>query len=161
MVIVLMGVAGAGKTTVGRRLAAELGWPFLDADDFHPVANVEKMARGAALTDADREGWLRALQERLIGLLREGGTGILACSALKQTYRDQLAAPGKVVRFVYLRAGHDLAAHRLRTRSSHFMKADLLPSQFAALEEPDGVLTVDAGLEPARINGIIRRAFGL
>lgn len=161
MIIILMGVAGAGKTTIGRLLADTLGWPFLDGDDFHSAARVEKMTRGVPLTDADREEWLRTIRERIAGLLREGRSGTVACSALKQAYRDRLAAPGEPVRFVYLKTGLDLAAERLRTRAGHFMKAELLPSQLATLEEPSGALTIDAGQEPAWIVETVRRAFGL
>jgi gluconokinase len=161
MVVILMGVAGAGKTTIGRRLADELGWPFLDGDDLHPAASIKKMACGSALTDADREVWLQCLRERISALLREGRSGVIACSALKAVYRDRLMVERDQVRFVYLKADYELTRKRLQSRLGHFMKAELLHDQFATLEEPHGVLAIDAGQEPARITETIRRAFGL
>ena len=149
-VVVLMGPAGAGKTTVGERLAASLGWPFADADAFHPASNVEKMRRGEGLTDADRAPWLAALREAVRATLERGGRLVLACSALRRSYRDALVpsdAPPDAVRFVYLHVGRAELARRLATRVGHYAPAALLDSQLATLEVPDvgeGIPTVDA-----------------
>lgn len=152
MIVVVMGVAGSGKTTIGRQLAAELGWPFFDADDFHPPANIEKMRRGEALSDADRVDWLEALQT----VLRQP-VGVLACSALKQTYRDQLTG----TRFVYLKADRELLQRRLDERREHFFPPGLLDSQLATLEEPGDAIVVGAGKEPGEIVRAIRAALNL
>ena len=145
MIVVLMGVSGAGKTTIGALLSERLGWPLLDADDFHPPGNIEKMRSGIALTDEDRWPWL----DRLNGLLKEkdsnGESVLLACSALKQKYRDRLAAGCSNLRWVHLKGGFELIESRLKSRKGHYMKAGLLESQFAALEEPVDAITVDVG----------------
>jgi gluconokinase len=136
-----MGVAGSGKSTVGRLLAERLGWPFLDGDDFHPPENVEKMRRGIPLTDADRLPWL----ERLAELTRQnGGSAVLACSALKESYRRILSGGDPRVRFVYLRADPALLAARLERRKAHFFTRALLESQLATLEEPTPASTAIA-----------------
>jgi gluconokinase len=150
MVVVVMGVSGVGKTTVGRLVAEKLRCPFLDADDFHPPENVEKMRRGTPLNDADREPWLRALRAEIEGRLARGETAVLACSALKQSYRDRLHA-SEAVRFVYLRGSADLIRSRIEARRGHYFDPALLASQFAALEEPQDVLTVDVTGTPEEI----------
>lgn len=142
--IIVMGVAGVGKTTVGRLLAERLGWTFLDADDFHPSANVSKMQSGAPLTDADREGWLERLHALVGSQLNSGERTVLACSALKSTYRSKLTKGHDGVVFVYLRAPRRLVEDRLVARTGHFFDAGLLASQFAALEEPEDAIVVDA-----------------
>jgi gluconokinase len=142
--IVLMGVAGCGKTTVGLLLAERLGWRFLDADDFHSPANVEKMRSGQPLTDDDRWPWL----DRLNGLLRENGSAILACSALKQRYRDRIAAGVDDVRWVHLTGSFELIGSRLAARKGHYMPASLLASQFNTLEPPDDALAIDVADTP-------------
>lgn len=136
--IVLMGVAGCGKTTVGERLAARLGWRFLDADDYHPPANVEKMRSGHPLTDEDRWPWL----DRLNQLLRDGDSTVLACSALKQIYRDRIATGLEDVRWVHLAGSFGLIESRLAARKGHYMPSGLLASQFETLEPPQAALTV-------------------
>jgi carbohydrate kinase (thermoresistant glucokinase family) len=140
--VVIMGVSGVGKTSVGSALAERLGWPFYDADTFHPQANVAKMARGEPLDDDDRAPWLAALRDLIADHLRADRSGVLACSALKQRYRDTLASAGDGVAFVYLRGSPELIETRMREREDHYMKAGMLASQFAALEPPEGVLTV-------------------
>lgn len=157
MVVVLMGVSGSGKTTIGQLLAQDLGWPFYDADDFHPPANVEKMRRGIALTDADRDPWLTALRGLIADHLRDGRSAIVACSALKQAYRDRLRLDKDRVRFVYLKGDFALLHRRLDARQSHYAKANLLPSQFETLEEPQDALTVEVGQRPEAVVGLIRR----
>lgn len=142
--IVLMGVAGCGKTTVGKRLAARLGWTFLDADDYHPPANVEKMRGGHPLTDEDRWPWL----DRLNQLLRDGGATVLACSALKQKYRDRIAAGVPDIRWVHLAGSFALIESRLAARKGHYMPAALLASQFETLEPPGAALTLDVAEPP-------------
>ncbi|MCA9954994.1 MAG: gluconokinase [Anaerolineales bacterium] len=132
---VVMGVSGSGKTTVGQALAARLGCPFYDGDDFHPPANVAKMASGTPLNDADRAPWLARLAELLKNHEERGETAVLACSALKQKYRDQLRVSPQV-QFVYLAGSFDLIWQRMSQRTNHYMKADMLRSQFAALEPP-------------------------
>ena len=143
VVLVVMGVSGSGKTTVGRSLAAALGWAFADADDHHPQTNVEKMRRGEALDDDDRQPWLAALRALMDDHLTRGEPLVLACSALKQQYRDVLAGGSAGVRFVYLRGSFDLIARRMRDRADHYMPPSLLESQFAALEEPSDAIVVD------------------
>lgn len=149
----VMGVSGCGKSTIGKMLAERLGWVFHDADDFHPPANIEKMKSGIPLTDEDRRPWL----ERLSFLLRkEVVTGIhpvLACSALRQSYRDILLAGLPGFQIVYLKGDRKLIAARMNSRPGHFMPAALLDSQFATLEEPSGpdVLEVDLRLAPSEI----------
>ncbi|MFP5286248.1 MAG: gluconokinase [Thermoanaerobaculia bacterium] len=145
-ILIVMGVAGSGKSTVGRLLAERLGWPFLDGDDFHPPENVEKMRRREPLTDADRPPWLERLRDLAAAFLARGESAVLACSALKESYRRTLAGGDPRVRFVYLRADPDLLASRLETRTGHFFARALLESQLAALEEPAEAVAVDASL---------------
>jgi gluconokinase len=142
VIVVLMGVAGAGKTTVGRALAQALGCPFLDADSLHPLANIEKMARGIPLTDADRAPWLAAVRASLESAFAQGHNLVIACSALKQQYRDFLSARVPVI-WVYLKGTEELIRSRLEHRREHFMKARMLASQFADLEEPSSAIVVD------------------
>jgi gluconokinase len=137
MIVILMGVAGSGKTTVGQALAAVKGWEFSDADLFHSAAALEKMSRGEPLTDADRTPWLETMQNAIARWLQEDKNVILACSALKSTYRQILGGDDSRVKFIYLKGSYDLIQQRLRDRVGHFMKADLLPSQFDTLEEPN------------------------
>lgn len=135
-VYVVMGVSGSGKTEVGGRVAEALGWHFLDADDFHPEANVEKMSRGEPLDDSDRAPWLARLRELIDEHLAEGRELVLACSALKERYRERLRAD-RSVGFIYLEGSLELIQERMETREGHFMKTEMLKSQFEALEEPD------------------------
>ena len=161
MVIILMGVSGSGKTTIGKLLATTLAWPFYDADDFHPQANIEKMARGLPLTDADRQPWLDALRTQIETLIHQGQSGVMTCSALKTSYRDHLASRHTAAHFVYLHGTYDLIQARLQARQDHFMPADLLASQFAALEEPQDVLRIDITATPEAIVQQIKRALGV
>ena len=156
-VVVLMGVSGCGKTTIGRMLADALGWRFHDSDDDHPPANVAKMSRGEPLTDADRIPWLRILAASIRGWVLDGDRVVLACSALKQRYRDLLADGSPAVRFVYLKGSPDLIRRRMEARSDHFMPPGLLDTQFAALEEPPDALTVTIDRPPAALVADIRR----
>ena len=162
MVLVLMGVSGSGKTTVGKALAADLGWAFVEADDFHPVANVEKMRGGVPLDDEDRWPWLQALRERVDQACGRGEDVVLACSALKHEYREYLERndPG-CVRYVYLRGSEELIRRRLEEREGHFMDPALLRSQFEALEPPEGAIQVDITPAPEVIAAEIRRKLGL
>jgi gluconokinase len=141
--IILMGVSGAGKSSVGRVLAERLGWLFVDGDDLHSTGNVEKMRGGEPLSDEDRAPWLAALRGMIAEHAAAGRTLVLACSALKRSYREQLAAPGAELRFVYLRGGLELIRERLQQRAEHYMPAGLLESQFDALEEPASALRVE------------------
>jgi len=150
VIVIVMGTTGSGKTTIGTLLAKRLGWEFADADDFHPPANVEKMKHGIPLTDADRMPWLEALHDRILRWNSETRNVVLACSALKQSYRDKLKA-GAGVRFVYLKGSYELFSERVLERKGHFAKQDLLASQFATLEEPTDAVTVDARESPAEI----------
>ncbi len=135
-VIVVMGVSGCGKTTLGKALADRLSCPFYDGDDFHPPENVAKMANGTPLTDADRAPWLARLQALLHQHLTEGGV-VLPCSARKRRYRAQLRENNDGLRFVYLHGDFDTLWARMQTRQNHYMKPEMLHSQFAALEPPD------------------------
>jgi gluconokinase len=134
-VYVIMGVSGCGKSSVGQALAARLGCPFYDGDDFHPPQNVAKMASGTPLTDADRAPWLGRLAALIAETLGQGKTAVLACSALKQQYRDQLTVSERV-QFIYLHGEFDLILQRMQARQGHYMKAEMLRSQFATLEAP-------------------------
>jgi carbohydrate kinase (thermoresistant glucokinase family) len=145
-----MGVTGSGKTTVGGLLARRLGVPFHDADDFHPEANVKKMASGTPLTDEDRLPWLLRLAAEMPAWERAGGA-VLACSALRQSYREILEGGGRDVRFIYLRAPQSLIAERVHGRRGHFMLETLVASQFATLEEPREALAVDVDRSPEEI----------
>ena len=151
--VVLMGVTGSGKTTVGRVLAERLGWPFLDGDDYHPEANVAKMAAGTALTDEDRWPWLAVLAAEIGAHLGRGQSCLLACSALKAAYRQALGRGGDAgsVRFEHLRGSQDLIEGRLRDRVHRYMPASLLRSQFEALEAPADAATIDIDARPAEI----------
>jgi gluconokinase len=149
-VMVVMGVSGSGKTTVGKLLAGRLGWQYAEADDFHSPANVAKMAAGHPLTDDDRWPWLRAIGAWIDAHIAKREPGVVTCSALKRKYRDILRRPE--VRIVYLQGSHELIAARLSARKGHFFKPDLLASQFADLEEPapdEDALVVSIDADPA------------
>jgi gluconokinase len=161
MVIVLMGAAGAGKTTIGRALAAELGWPLIDGDDYHEPANIEKMRRGEALSDAERSGWLQALHGVIARAIDRREHTVVACSALKERYRDVLAGGLKPIRFVYLTAPETVLHERLSRRENHFAGPALLASQLAVLEEPADALTLDTSRDPASTIAHIRTELGL
>jgi gluconokinase len=139
VIAVVMGVSGSGKTTIGEALARRLGWRFIDADDYHPAANVAKMAAGQALEDEDRWPWI----ERLNALLRQQENAVLACSALKERYRRRLAEGIERIEWIYLKGDFDLIHSRLAARRHRYMPASLLESQFATLEPPSDAVTVD------------------
>jgi len=160
MIIIVMGVAGVGKTTMGRALAEELHWRFADGDDFHSAANIAKMHSGVPLTDENRAPWLQSLRDTITGCLASGENVVLACSALKASYRKFLLVDPQV-KLVYLRASFDLIAKRLVSRHGHYMNPHLLRSQFDTLEEPTDILTVDAGLSVAQIVKEIRAVLGV
>jgi gluconokinase len=160
MIVVVMGVTGCGKSTVGAALGEHLGWPFLDADDFHPDENVAKMASGTPLTDDDRWPWLDLLAAEMTAINARGGSAVLGCSALKQAYRDRLARAGGV-RFVYLKGDRATIDQRLAGRAGHFMPPALLTSQFATLEEPATAVVVDIRLSAAEQVAAIRDALSL
>lgn len=157
----MMGVSGSGKTTIGRLLAEQLRWQFLDGDDYHPAANKEKMRRGIPLTDSDRADWLATLALVIDDHLKREENLVLACSALKQSYRHILSAGDARVQFVFLKGDQDLIAARMRARPGHYMKASLLASQFATLEEPSDALVVDVTLPPEQIMRLVRMYFQL
>jgi gluconokinase len=162
MIVVVAGVSGSGKTTVGRRLAERLGLPFRDADGFHSPANVEKMRAGSPLTDADRAPWLSALREWIAGWSGAGADAVLACSALKRAYRDALAGGLPDVRFAILEVPGKILRERLENRTGHFMPSALLESQLTALEAPgpgENAALVDASGTVERTVESIRREF--
>lgn len=151
MILILMGVSGSGKTTVGRELSARLDWPYLDADDFHPPENVEKMRAGTPLSDEDRWPWLDALNAQLRDFDVRGQSVILGCSALKAVYRTRLAQGCGEVHWVHLIGSFELIESRLRTRKGHYMPATLLRSQFTTLEAPEEAITVSIDATPSQI----------
>ncbi|MBS1165282.1 MAG: gluconate kinase [Proteobacteria bacterium] len=150
MIVIVMGVSGSGKTTVGELLADRMGCGFSDADDFHPAANVEKMRTGIPLTDDDRRPWLQALRQAIENWQAAGESRVIACSALKAVYRDQLSPRNDAV-FIFLKGSAEIIAARLKARKGHYMNPDLLASQFATLEEPAGAIVVDIAPPPAAI----------
>ena len=157
MVIVVMGPTGSGKTTIGSLLGKRLGWDFVDADEFHSAANKAKMHQGIPLTDADRAPWLAAIRQQMEQWLAEKRNVVLACSALKQSYRDMLCR-GDEIKLVYLKGNYDLIAQRLLTRHGHFADEHILAGQFADLEEPSDAVVVDISAPPdAIVEGICRR----
>jgi gluconokinase len=165
MVILVMGIEGSGKTTVGKLLAERLHWEFADADDFHSAANKEKMKQGIALTDADRAPWLAAIQAQIWRWIAEKKNGVITCSALKQSYRDVLLSPpsrvdgsADEIKTVYLHGTYALIAERLHQRQGHFAGEALLASQFATLEEPRDAISIDVSETPDQIvEEILRR----
>lgn len=162
MIVVLMGVSGSGKTTIAKILAKQLGWTFVEADDYHPAANVEKMHRGEPLTDDDRRPWLDALRRRIDEACERGENVVLACSALKHAYQEYLERdePG-CVQYVYLHGSEDLIRQRLAARKGHFMNPSLLHSQFETLEPPADAVRVEITPPPEVIAAQIREKLGL
>jgi gluconokinase len=153
VIVIIFGVSGAGKTTVGKLLARGLGWSFIEADDFHPAANIKKMRSGYPLTDEDRWPWLERLRQQVARSLAAGENAVLACSALKRAYRDRLRVSDKV-KFVFLRGDYALVEKQLRNRHGHFMNPALLRSQFADLEEPgpdEDALAIRLGRTPEEL----------
>jgi gluconokinase len=156
MIIVLMGVTGSGKTTVGKLLASQLGWKFCDADDYHPVANIEKMRRGIPLTDEDRKPWLQTLAKLIDDSRDRGENVVLACSALKHAYQEYLRHQLDVVHYVFLIGSPELIEMRLAARQGHFMSPALLGTQFEILEPPADAVRVDVSGTPEEIAAEIR-----
>lgn len=154
MIVLVMGVSGAGKTAIGARLAARLGWRFIDADDFHPPENVAKMASGRPLDDADRAPWLSRLNKEIVSV----ENGVIACSALKERYRETLREGVRDFRIVFLKGDYALLQSRLAARIHRYMPASLLASQFAALEPPGQAIEIDVAADvEACVESILRR----
>jgi gluconokinase len=163
-VIIVMGVAGAGKTLVGSALARSLGWSFYDADDFHSPENVAKMHRGIGLTDADRAPWLATLRDAVDHVIRDQRNAVLACSALKEAYRKMLTpddVPAGTVRFVFLDVPEDVLRERLKHRAHHYAPPELLASQLATLEPPRDAIRLDGTLVPDEIVRAARSELGI
>ncbi len=144
--LIVMGVSGCGKSSVGEALAEHLGWEFYDADDFHPPENVDKMVSGTPLNDSDRAPWLASLHDLIFSSLKADRPGVLACSALKESYRQQLMDGNEGVQLVYLRGSYELIWSRIEKRTDHYMKPHMLKSQFETLEEPTNVLDMDISM---------------
>ena len=155
-----MGATGAGKTTIGTMLAAQLHWQFADADTFHPPANIEKMSRGIPLNDADRAPWLEAMRKAILESIAAGKNVVLACSALKRAYRDVLR-PNPEAKLIYLKGNYELFAERIRQRHGHFADERILAGQFADLEEPTDAITIDAAKSAEQIVAEIRKRLWL
>jgi gluconokinase len=163
VIVILFGVSGAGKTTLGQLLADELGWKFHEGDDFHSQANIDKMHAGVSLTDEDRQPWLESLRELIERCLAARQYAVVACSALKKSYRSYLRV-NEEVKFVYLRGSYELVADQLRQRRGHFMNPELLRSQFDTLEEPEaaeGVITIELGRAPRELLDEIKKELHL
>jgi len=157
MVVIMMGVSGSGKTTIGQMLASSLGWEFHDGDDLHSAANKAKMHAGIALSDEDRAPWLAAIRNLIASTIAAGKNAVVACSALKQSYRDQIVVDPAAVKIVFLKGSAELIAARIGNRSGHFMNPALLQSQFDTLEEPRDAIVVDIGADPEEIVRTIGR----
>ena len=167
MIVIVAGVAGSGKTTVGAQVAGRLSWRFADADDFHPAANVAKMRAGIPLTDEDRVPWLHAIGAWMDDLIAAGQSGVVTCSALKRAYRDELLRGRPAATMFFLQVSRDVLVRRLTGRMGHFFPEELLDSQLRALEPPapdERVVTVSADVDPARlvdeIVAQVRRSLG-
>jgi carbohydrate kinase (thermoresistant glucokinase family) len=160
MVVVLMGVTGSGKTTIGRLLSQELGWSYYDADDFHPSINIEKMSSGTPLNDDDRRPWLEILSRLIRDCLERGERAVLACSALKESYREFLLVDERV-KLIYLKGDYGIIQKRLNERRGHYMNPALLDSQLETLEEPESGLQVDISLSPEEIVKKIKAYLGI
>jgi gluconokinase len=156
-IVVVMGVSGSGKTTVGQKIASLLGFAFCDGDDLHSPANIDKMRRGVPLDDADRSEWLRLVRERIDRARRSDEALVVACSALKESYRRALGLPDRSVALVYLRVSLAVVEERMRERKDHFMPPALAPSQYAILEEPEDAIVVDADQPPDSVAGQVVR----
>ena len=163
MIVLLMGTAGSGKTTVGILLAKQLSWEFADGDDFHSPANKQKMSRGVGLTDEDRVPWLQSIRDAIDQWLAERRSVVLACSALKRSYRERLGvdSDAKDIKLVYLKGSYDLLLERLRDRKGHYAREQLLASQLADLEEPTDAITIEVSRSPEQIVAEIRKQLGL
>lgn len=160
-IILIMGVAGSGKTTIGRRLAMELGWPYHEADDFHSAANKDKMGRGIPLDDYDRAPWLASIRTAMDDCVGSGQSAVFTCSGLKEKYRRVLMDGAPAVSLVYLACDFETSLARVGRRQNHYMKADMVKSQFDALEVPTDALTVDTKLPPDKIIAEVRRSLKL
>lgn len=160
MIVILMGVSGSGKTTVGRLLSEELGWKFYEADDYHSRANVEKMRNGIPLDDADRRPWLETLRDLILNCLERNENAVLACSALKESYREFLLIDERVI-LIYLKGDYEIIQKRLGERRGHYMNPNLLDSQFDTLEEPAADVHIDISSSPDEIVKKIRSRLGL
>jgi gluconokinase len=160
VIVIIMGTTGAGKTTIGTLLAAQLNWQFADADTFHPPANIKKMSEGIPLNDADRAPWLEAMRKVILEWIATGKNAVLACSALKRAYRSELR-PSPEVKIIYLKGTYALFTERIRHRHGHFAGEKILAGQFADLEEPEDAITVDAAKAPDEIVAEIRKQLAL
>ena len=160
MVILVMGVSGSGKTTIGQMLSAQLNWPFVDGDSLHSAANVAKMAAGIPLTDDDRAPWLQSIHDVMEGWRTQHKNGIIASSALKEKYR-QILLTSPEIKLVYLRGSYDLIYSRMQHRPGHYMKPEMLQSQFAALEEPNDAVVVDISESAEQIVANIRQKLAI
>lgn len=161
MIIVLMGVSGSGKSTVGRLLAARLGWSFFEGDDFHTPANIDKMSRGVPLSDEDRLPWLARIKSEVDSYCENGLDAVWACSALREQYRTFLADGIADIRFIYMKGDREVIRERIDGRQGHYMKAQMLDSQLASLEEPDAVMVTDIRNSPQEIVSGITRELSL
>jgi carbohydrate kinase (thermoresistant glucokinase family) len=163
MIVLVAGVAGSGKTTIGKLLAQQLGWEFEDGDDLHPAANIAKMRAGVPLTDTDRRPWLHAVAAWMDQRIAAGGSGVIACSALKPSYRQLLSAGRPALRIVFLQVSRDILAARLASRPGHFFRPQLLDSQLAATEIPlpaEHAIVVSAESAPASVTAEIIERLG-
>jgi gluconokinase len=156
MIVVVMGVSGAGKTTIGRLLAEQLEWEFYDADNLHSPENKRKMSDGIPLTDIDREPWLTSIRSLVEKIIASDADAVIACSALKRSYRERIVIDPSRVKLIYLKGSRELIADRIAHRRNHFMNKNLLDSQFDALEEPPDAITIDISGTPQIIVASIR-----